>query len=52
MKKKLSAGLVCVALSRVKDINNLYLSKPLTLDQIKIDDKVVELYKGLKTSYK
>ncbi|XQP56031.1 MAG: ATP-dependent DNA helicase [Mycoplasmoidaceae bacterium] len=49
-KKKLSAGLVYVALSRTKDINSLYLTKPLTLDQIKIDPKVVEFYKSLKAS--
>ncbi len=46
-KKKLSPGLVYVALSRTKDINNLYLTKPLTLDQIKIDPKVVEFYKNI-----
>ncbi len=47
-KKKLSAGLVYVALSRTRDINSLYLTKPLTLEQIKIDPKVVKFYKGLK----
>ncbi len=47
-KKKLTSGLVYVALSRTRSIENLFLTKPLTIDQIKVDDKVVEFYKGLK----
>lgn len=47
-KKKLTSRLVYVALSRTKSIENLFLTKPLTIDQIKIDDKVVEFYKNLK----
>lgn len=47
-KKKLTSGLVYVALSRTRSIQNLFLTKPLTIDQIKVDDKVVEFYKGLK----
>lgn len=47
-KKKLTSGLVYVALSRTRSIENLFLTKPLTIDQIKVDDKVVEFYKNLK----
>ena len=47
-KNKLTSGLVYVALSRTRSIDNLFLTKPLTIDQIKVDPKVVEFYKGLK----
>ena len=47
-KNKLTSGLVYVALSRTRSIDNLFLTKPLTIDQIKVDDKVVEFYKGMK----
>lgn len=47
-KAKLTPGLIYVALSRVRSIDNLYLTKPLTIDQITIDPKVVDFYKNLK----
>lgn len=46
-KHKLTPGLVYVAISRTKEINNLYLTKPLTLDQITFDPKVIEFYRNI-----
>lgn len=46
-KHKLTPGLVYVAISRVKSISQLYLTKPLTLDQITFDSKVIEFYRNI-----
>lgn len=46
-KNKLTPGLVYVALSRTKDIKNLFLTKPLTISQISFDKIVIEFYKSL-----
>lgn len=39
--------LTFIFLSRVRSIDNLYLTKPLTIDQITIDPKVIDFYKNL-----
>jgi len=47
-RKGISLGQLYVALSRVRDINDLYLFNPIELERIECNDKVIEFYKGLE----
>jgi ATP-dependent DNA helicase PIF1 len=42
------SGLLYVALSRVKSLDNLYLTKPLGINDILLDPKVTQAYQELK----
>jgi ATP-dependent DNA helicase PIF1 len=43
------SGLLYVALSRVKSMDNLYLTKPLGINDILLDPKVIQAYQELKS---
>ena len=42
--RKFADGQLYVALSRVKDINNLYVTKEIRPSDIKVNQKVLEFY--------
>lgn len=41
------AGQVYVALSRCKDLNNVSLAKPISMTDVKVDERVIEFYNSL-----
>lgn len=42
-----ASGLLYVALSRVKDVKNMYLEQPLEPDMVYTDDAVINFYKKI-----
>lgn len=45
-----SSGQTYVALSRVKNLENIYLSRPIRISDVKVDEQIQRFYLGVKLS--